>query len=240
MHITIPLFIPLLMLITACSSTGTGKIVKDSYNSVRESVNIDLSSQPEIIFDNWVNSSPVQVYVHPDVPPENPPKVLFIPFRMTQDIEHFMTIGRNISHMIWQNWLQNKVFSTLEFLQTTTPYRPELALDIAEKKGADLVVTGYITDFIDGGTTGDTRVSIAIEVYDVQTRNLLWSMAQAGSMQAAKVNDYLIFATKRRMPSNPSAAVINVLAEDMGKKVKEWITPTPPEKSWYKTEPSAF
>ena len=59
-------------------------------------------------------------------------------------------------------------------------------------------------------------------------------------MQASSVNDFIIFATKTRMPTNPSAAVINLLAEDMGKKIKEWTSPSFQEEPWLMPEPSAF
>ena len=42
------------------------------------------------------------------------------------------------------------------------------------------------------------------------------------------------------MPTNPSAAVINLLAEDMGKKIKEWTNPSFQEETWLMPEPLAF
>lgn len=226
------IIILLLMIQMLLSVTGCGSLTSAG-QSIRDSVNFDLTSQPEIILDNWVNTSPVQIYVYPTTPPPSPPKALFIPFRMTQQIENFLTVGRNISHIVWQNWLQNEVFSTLEFLRSDITYRPDIALSIAEQKGADLVVGGYVTDFIDGGTRGDTRVSLAIEIYEVKTGNLLWSMAVAGTMQASKVNDYILFATRIRMPTNPSSAVITVLSEKMGEKVKKWISPSIKNVPWH-------
>lgn len=235
MRIVVLLCVMQLLILGAagCDLNPTGRALRDT-------ININSSGQAEIVLDNWVNTSSIQVYVYPQSPPIEPTKVLFVPFRMTQQIENFLTIGNNISRIIWQNWLQNNIFSTLEFLQTGMAFRSDTALAVAKQKGANLVVGGYITDFIDGGLSGDTRVSIAIEIYDVPTGNLIWSLAQAGSMQAGRVNDYIIFATKTRMPTNPSAAVISILAEDMGKKVKEWTNPSFPESPWFIPEPSAF
>lgn len=225
--------IQLCILGTACDLTPTGK-------ALRNTIHINSYGQAEVILDNWINTSQIQVYVYPQSPPVEPTKVLFVPFRVTQQMENFLTVGNNISRIIWQNWLQNNIFSTLEFLQNGTAFRPDVSLTIAKQKGANLVVGGYITDFIDGGLSGDTRVSIAIEIYDVSTGNLIWSLAQAGSMQATSVNDFIIFATKTRMPTNPSTAVINLLAEDMGKKIKEWTNPSFQEEPWLMPEPSAF
>lgn len=205
-------------------------------------VDFDLASQPTIYSDNWVRLSPVQIYVHPDVSPETPPKALFVPFRMTQRMEEATPIGRNISHIVWQTWLQNQVLGTIEFSNSSTPYRPDIALSLGRQRGADLVIGGYITHFLDGGTAGESVASIAVEAYDVRSGNLLWSMAQAGSMPRDNVSDYLLFAVKSRMPTDPVAAIVSAMARDMGLKIRDWANPQPPEpeESWFGKEPNAF
>lgn len=204
------------------------------------SANVDLASEPTVYVDTFVRQSPVQVYVHPDGPPVEPPKALFMPLRLTQQMENAVSTGYNLSRLYWQSWLQAKVFPVLEFAATNTPYRPDVALAMGRQRGADLVVGGYITHFIDGGTTGDTSVSVAIEIYEVKTGNLLWSMAQGGFMQKVAANDYLIFAVKSRMPTDPAYAVLMTLGRDMGKTVRNWIEPEYPKQPWYKMEPGAF
>lgn len=226
-------FLLLAVLALAGCGTQTGQTLSND-------VNFDLASQPVIQVDNWVRASPVQVYVHPDVGPQSPPKALFLPFRVTQQMEQASVVGNNISRLVWQTWLQHKVLDTIEYAYSAPPYRPDVALAMGAQRGADLVVGGYITHFIDGGTVGDTSVSIAIEAYDVRTGNLLWSMAQGGGMPRSTVSDYLIFATKSRMPSDPSAAVIATLARDMGLQIRNWTNPQPPERPWYKPQPKAF
>ena len=201
-------------------------------------VDFDLASEPTIYLSKHVDRGPVQVYVQPDGEPLSPPRALFFPFRMTQRMEDALSVGQNLSRLVWQTWLQQKVFPTLEYANVSTPYRRDLAL--AARKGADMVVGGYITHFLDGGTMGDTTVSIAIEAYDVKTGNLMWSMAQGGRMQKDQVSDYLLFAVKTRLPGDPAAAVVTALAGDMAVKVRNWITPPVPESPWYKPEPGAF
>lgn len=203
-------------------------------------VNMDMASQPEVFVDNGVVRNPVQVYIQPDRPPQAAPRTLFMPFRVTQQMENATVIGRNISYYIWQNWLQAQVFSVCEFAQTNTPYRPDMALAMARAKGADMVVGGYVTHIVDGGTTGDSSLSVAIEAYDVASGNLIWSMAQGGYIQQAKVNDYLLFAVNTRMPMSALGAIASTLAVDMGTKVKHWITPPAPEKPFFTSEPPAF
>ena len=222
-----------LALLNACASSNGPQ-------NAGLTANVDLASEPTVYVDNLVRQSEVQLYVHPDAPPLEPPKALFVPLRLTQQMENALTIGYNLSRLYWQSWLQEKVFPVLEFASTNAPYRPDLALALGRQRGADLVVGGYITHFMDGGTTGDSAVSVAIEIYEVKTGNLLWSMAQGGLMQKVAANDYLLFAVKARMPADPASAVLMTLGRDMGRTVRNWIEPDPPKAPWYKREPGAF
>ncbi|MEG1610416.1 MAG: hypothetical protein RR317_04460, partial [Bilophila sp.] len=154
-----------LLLFFVFTLTGCG----EAMHTLSDSVDFDLASQPTVRFDNWVRVSPVQVYVHPDIAPATPPKALFVPFRVTQQMENATSLGHNISRMVWQGWLQHKVLGTIEMAQTNQPYRPDIALALGRQRGADLVIGGYITHFIDGGTVGDSVVSIASEAYDVHS-----------------------------------------------------------------------
>lgn len=203
-------------------------------------VDMDMTTQPTLFINNAVQRNPVQIYVQPDRPPMTSPRTLFMPFRVTQKMEEATILGRNISYYIWQNWLQTQVLSVCEFAMTDVAYRPDHALAMARSKGADMVVGGYITHIVDGGTTGDSSLSVSIEAYDVHTGNLLWSMAQGGYMQQAKVKDYLLFAVNTRMPMSSIGAISSTLAQDMGLKVKHWITPPPPASKSFGQDPPAF
>lgn len=204
------------------------------------SVSADLTSQPEVYVDNMVQRNPVQVYVRPQEPPEAAPRTLFMPFRVTQQMENGTVTGRNISYYIWQNWLQTQALAVCEFAMTDVPYRPDHALAMARSKGADMVVGGYVTHIVDGGTTGDSSLSVAIEAYDVATGNMIWSMAQGGYMQQNKVKDFIAFSVNTRMPMSPIGAIAAALGTDMGLEIKHWITPQAPKAPWYKREPGAF
>lgn len=207
---------------------------------VSENVDFDLASQPTIHIDNWVRRSPVQVYVYPSGDPAVPPKTLFVPFRMTQRMENATVIGTNVSRIVWQSWLQHEVLDTIEFANTNTPYRTDVALALARQRGADMVVGGYVTHILDGGTVSDTVVSISVEAYDVKTGNMIWSMAEGGTMPRSNTSDYLILATKSRMPTDPLAAVISTLGRDMGLKVREWAKGIPANTNNNSSKSKAF
>ena len=230
--------LPLCWLLLAGLVLLGGCSVAQSSRSVN--LDLDLASQPTFFVNNWVEKSPVQLFVYPTAPPDEPPKALFMPLRLTQRMENAVTVGHNVSRLIWQSWLQAQVLPVIEFAYTNTPYRPDLALAMARQKGADLVIGGYITHLLDGGTNGNSEASLALEIYDVKTGNLIWSMAQGGYIQKAKISDYLLFAVKTRMPNDPTTAVLMALGADMGLKVREWIYPKGPEKPWHGMEPKAF
>jgi hypothetical protein len=47
-------------------------------------------------------------------------------------------------------------------------------------------------------------------------------------MPASRTNDYFIFATKWRLPSDPLHAITQAIASDMGSQVQNWIAgPSP-------------
>ncbi len=206
----------------------------------------DLASQPVIIHDQLVTLSPLEVYVFPEGQRENPPTALFIPFRVTQPITDPTVIGQNVSYMIWQHWVQEKTFPVLEFSQTGIPYRPDVALNLAARKGADMVVGGYITYLSDGGTVGDTRLSLTVEIYDVQSGMLMWSMAQGALMTQEQRRDYLLLAVESRLPGDPFAATVAAISKTMAQKVRDWVGaaeqafPPPTTSSTFSNEPSAF
>lgn len=203
----------------------------------RVSVDMDLASQPTFYLDDWVRRGHPQVMVRPEGRPEVPPNALFIPLRVTQQMQQPSIVGLNVSRMVWQTWLQQRVFPVIEFADQTTPYRQDLALRLARMKGAQVVIGGYITYFVEGGTAGDTRVSLQMEIYDVPTGQLLWSMAHTGLLERQFTNDYLLFATKARMPSDPTWAVIQTISADMGKEVHDWLYPPAPKAP---SRPDAF
>lgn len=203
---------PLLLLLSACSMSV--------HNS--DNVDFDLASEAVIHIDNWVRLSPLQVHVYPTGDPVRSPRALFIPFRVTQRMEDASLVGQNISRIIWQSWLEGEVFDTLEFSNTQTPFRPDVALALARQRGADTVVGGYVQHFLDGGTVSQTVVSIEVQAYNVQTGDMIWSMSQGGLMPASSISDYLLFATKSRMPTDPAAAIITAIGRDMARKLRTW------------------
>ncbi len=182
----------------------------------------EMATPYHITYDATVVVSPIRVYVQPNIAPTEPLRGLFVPLRVTQNISHHLSISRSLSRQLWQVWLAQESFAALEYNDRIVPDRVEDALALARARGANVLVGGYITHYLDGGTVGDSQVSIQIEVYEVATGALLWSMGQGGSIDKQQAQDYYLVGVQARMPADPAGLTARSLAYDMGAKVARW------------------
>jgi len=201
-----------------------------SASDPKVNVSGDLSTPIQIQLNNWVRRQPPQVFVRPNISPTKPPTALMIPLRITQEIRDPTTLSRSLSRIFWQTWLGQQPFSVLEYAQDAQPYEPGRAVALGRHKGADLVVGGYITHYFDGGQTGNSSVSVSIEIWETATGNLLWSLGQAGFLEYQSAHDFYLFKVRTRQPMDPSSAVLQVLAAETGKLIHDWAHNTPPER----------
>ncbi len=203
-----------LFTLTACASS-----------SASFSTSGEMATPYHVTYDAGVVVSPVRVYVKPNISPAEPLRGLFVPLRVTQNISHHISIAKSISRQLWQVWLAQQSFAALEYDERAVPHRVEDALALARAKGANVLVGGYITHYLDGGTVGDSQVSIQMEVYEVATGTLLWSMGQGGSIDKQQAQDYFLLGVQARMPADPASLTARSLAYDMGKEILIWAKP---------------
>ena len=214
----------LLVLSLGMSVLGCAKSPDDSRSAV--TLTGDLSTPIQIQTDNFVRRQPPVAYVSPTAPLGHRPTALFVPLRMVQQTTNAVTFSDLLSRQIWQVWLSLGAFQTLEYAPWAGPFERERALAIARQQGAELLVGGYINHFMDGGSGGESSVSLSMEVYDVKTGTLLWSLAEGGSMDARKVHDFYLFSITERNPADPSGLITRSLAWDMGRLILGWVDPT--------------
>lgn len=193
-----------------------------------EHVNFNPADKVTFYRDQWVQRNPPEVYVQPLEKAAYAPKVLFIPFRVTQPIDNPNIIGYTAARVVWQTWLSMQLFPAMEFSPDDVPYRRDRALQLGRYRNADVVVGGFVTHVISGGTVGDSMLSLQIEAIDTSSGQVIWSMGQAGLMPASRTNDYFLFVTKTRVPANPLQAIAKVIAIDTGKLVQDWIAGSTP------------
>ncbi len=189
------------------------------------STNGEMATPYHIYYDAQVAVSPVRVFVHPNVSPSEPLRGLFVPLRVTQDIAQPRTVSRSISRQLWQVWVSQKSFEALEYDERYIPNQVSDALELARQMGANVLVGGYITHYLNGGTVGDSEASIQMEIYEVATGNLLWSLAQGGSLNKEQAADLFLVGVQSRMPADPASLTARSLAYDMGKHIVKWTKP---------------
>jgi len=233
-HIGIAGLISILLLGVGCSVSRMAGAVSDMIpEGVKETAgratpdgaNPSLTSQPQVVWDQWVRKGKVQVYLRPREEPAVEPTVLFFPFMPKVNMAQGRHISRELSRMVWQTWLEEELFPVMEFADYSDYYTPERAVSLARMRGADLAVGGYITHYMPGGTASDTHVALQLDIYDSASGQLIWSMAHAGVMQSERTRDYIFFSAKTRLPAEPTGAVMQVLSHDMAVPLHAWVAP---------------
>ena len=182
----------------------------------------DMPTLVEYAVDNKVHVSPMNVNVTPMAALERRPRALFMPLRVLQDVQHHVTLGRSISRQVWQTWLSMNLFEVLQFEESAGPWDPSSAIALGRRLGAEVVCGGYINSYLDGGAEGKSSATLQIEIYDVKSGSLLFSLAQAGLMEDIPARDYYVFSVKERMPLDSAALVIRTVSHNMGLKIAEW------------------
>lgn len=166
-----------------------------------------------------------EVYLHPKDHPDRELTALMFPFRFRQSIQNPLHYGRELGRVFWQVWLQEKIFPVMEFEEKRAWPGGQAAVAQARAKGADLAIGGDITLFMAGGSYGDSRLALRLEIYDAHSGALIWSLAHMGELTSSVIGDYILFKKRTTMPSDPIYAITVKLAEDMSVPLKGWIMP---------------
>lgn len=193
--------------------------------TVDDKVRFDLGSQPVVYRDQWARRQPPLVYVQPAEHADGQLTAVFVPFRVTQPITDPELIGYTQARIVWQSWLAKRVFSVMEFDAANGPFRRDRAVALARAKGADLAVGGFVTYYNAGGSEAESQVALQVEIYDAASGQLIWSMAQSALMPARTVNDYILFATETRSPTDPMFALAHAIGGDMADILARWLPP---------------
>ncbi len=181
-----------------------------------------LADKHTVYIDNYTRRDNPEVYVEPMRSPPAPVSALVVPFQVTQDIAGSQELGEQLTRIVWQTWTRDRVFPKLLYEANLRNGTTPQAVALARKLGLDVVVVGKFTYVMSGGTRGDSGVSFTCDVIDVRNGERLWSMAHTGTMETGLNEDYIIFARKNRMPTDPLAAITATLAMDMGGPITTW------------------
>ena len=165
--------------------------------------------------DAAVNLSELAEAVTPLSMPDGGLKALMVPFALRQDVAVRKDVGREMADIFRLAWLERRVFGTLEY-DASRPW-PGLdeAMAEARAKGANILVSGNVSQFFEGGRTGRTSIGVTVEIHWVPDGSLIWSAAQAGTMESTPDKDFALFRSSRRLPEDPTYAVMRTLSESM-------------------------
>ena len=191
----------------------------------RDRVDFDLAAPATVYTDSKIQIAQPQVLIHPNVNLEAKPTALMVPLGVTQAMNDQLLVSQGVSRQVWQQMLQEAAFSALELTDMRPPYRVDMALPLASSLGADLLVGGYVTYYLDGGHSGDSSISIHFETYDVKTGNLIWSVVHAASLPYKYYRDFIIIQARDRRPADPMGGLIAAVAGDFAQLLHMWTEP---------------
>ncbi len=170
---------------------------------------IDYQDDAEVLLGELVEA------VTPASMPDTGYRALVLPFALRQDIAVRKDLGREMADIFRRAWLQKRVFGTMEFDPSRAWPGLDEALALARAKGANILVTGNVSQFYEGGGTGRTSIGVTAEVHWVPDGTLIWSAAQAAAMEAGPAKDYVVVRSSTRLPEHPTYAVMRALSLSM-------------------------
>lgn len=190
-------------------------------------VNFDLATEPTVYTYAWVERNAPHVSVYPAEEAIAPPTVLMVPLRATQRMApgDAATVSREVSRTISQVFMQERLFPIVEYDAQAPLFMPQQSLALARAKGAEMLIGGYITSVMTGGSVGYSQLSFRLECYDVLSGELIWSITHAGNMTDKPSNDYILFIEKTKLPPDPIYAIARALGWDISQLFRDWLAP---------------
>lgn len=153
--------------------------------------------------------------VRPVAMPDTEMKALILPFAVSQDMAVRRDVARELTDILRLSWLERRVFDVFEYEGAQAWQGLDHAMALARSKGANVLVSGNLSQYYEGGRSGRTSIGLTIEVRWVPDNTLIWSAAQAAVMEGGLDKDYVIVRTTRRLPDNPVYAVMRALSASM-------------------------
>ena len=99
-----------------------------------------------------------------------------------------------------------------------------MALPLARGMGAELLIGGYITYYFDGGTTGDSRISLQLEVYDVKRDDAV-EHGTCGHDALSVPARFHRAGSQTTDAADPMGTLITSVAGDMARLLHMWTAP---------------
>ncbi|GFK94648.1 hypothetical protein NNJEOMEG_02495 [Fundidesulfovibrio magnetotacticus] len=181
-----------------------------------------MAEQSVLYVDVHVKRNNPSIFVQPMNAPTRPFKAVVLPFTVQQDVVNARHLSKQLTEVFTNTWLEDKVFPALFYEPSQEMLSNEQAILVARDRGADCVVTGRIAYIYAGGTRAESAVSISFEIFDVNSGQRIWSMAQSGRMDPGRSADYIFFKRESRLPQDPLWSIMTAIAHDTGGPIKKW------------------
>lgn len=176
----------------------------------------------EITTDAPIFRGPPIISIFPQNTPTAPLSAIVYPMQVTQPTDNPIVLGHALGRILWQTWSLAMVFPTLVYEEGASwPGLPK-ALARARALDVDLIVRGEVPYFLSGGSKGTTSISMRLEIYEVEGGQRIWVMEHAGRMEPQPRRDFIIATHSRRLPEEPAASILTILACDLAMNVGLW------------------
>lgn len=186
-------------------------------------VDPSITEQTKIYQDSPVRKSSLQVSVHPRGKQYRPLTAYFHPFVIQQHNSDYRHLSGAFAQIFHNAWTEERLFPIQEFQPETQYQGLRTALERARRRGADLLILGFVPYFYAGHTLDDTAITIQINIYSAGNGNLLWTMMQSGRIEDKLPDDYIYFRHEFRLSDSPFNKIIRDIAKDMAIPLKAWL-----------------
>ena len=185
---------------------------------------IDFSRSNTLFKLEEVDRSAPEIHIYPVDGALFPPNALMLPFPVTQALgpREAEPMSKGLTKILWQALVKEEAFPVVEYAENNPIYNQAQALGLARFKNADILITGTIPYVIAGGTGGLNQVTVQLNVYDVPTGELLWSIVHSGVLDAKPTQDYIFFKQKSKLPADPLYVTTMAVGSDLGKILHRW------------------
>ena len=188
-------------------------------------VDMSITDQTRIYRDAPVQRTPLLVAVQPQERTYAPVKALFYPLWVSQQTIDQKVIGRSLGRVMVQTWNSQRLFPVLVYDEDLVFRTAEKAVAQGRIRGADVVVTGIVSYYYDGGSIDDSGISIRVNIYETATGQLIFSMDQAAHLESHLVEDWILWSARTRLPPSPMQAMTAAIARDMAVPLASWLPP---------------
>jgi hypothetical protein len=120
---------------------------------------------------------------------------------------HHTDVGYNAANSLYLALVQHNIFQEVIPEFNTQGLDLAAQLETARNMGYDLIITGSVVSYLDGTLYEESRVDVAVAVYDVARAEDVWHAVATATSRPQAGKDYYLFKTKGEMPLPPAALI---------------------------------